>query len=351
MILPPECNSSFSEKLVDAMVEYEVDDNRGSSTLASELLDNTREFFTSGAEKFRSNFGERNYEERPQQSAMAQAVAKALTEGSNLCVEAPTGVGKSFAYLVPLFFRASQCALPALVSTGTITLQEQLLHKDIPLLKKLTGLDVKCALAKGRRNYLCLRRFEMLCGEEKDALLPIPSMVVDLDRLQRGVDNGFSGEADDPSLRIDPQLWNMVCCETGNCMGPKCSFFRKCYYYRARKQWDEADIVVANHALFFTDLAMRNEDGTGSMLPNYGVVLIDEAHTLEDHAADHLGLHLAEYALIGTLNRLFNPDNAKGILMRGGSSYLELRKMMADLRAEAYRFFGTYSDYLDEQVA
>ena len=139
MILPPECNSSFSEKLVDAMVEYEVDDNRGSSTLASELLDNTREFFTSGAEKFRSNFGERNYEERPQQSAMAQAVAKALTEGSNLCVEAPTGVGKSFAYLVPLFFRASQCALPALVSTGTITLQEQLLHKDIPLLKKVAS--------------------------------------------------------------------------------------------------------------------------------------------------------------------------------------------------------------------
>ena len=132
-------------------------------------------------------------------------------------------------------------------------------------------------------------------------------------------------------------------------MGPKCVFFRKCYYYRARKQWDEADIVVANHALFFTDLAMRSEGDTTGLLPNYGVVLIDEAHTLEDHAADHLGLHLAEYALIGTLNRLFNPDNAKGILMRGGSSYLELRKMIADLRAEAYRFFGTYSDYLDEQ--
>ena len=288
----------------------------------------------------------RLYEYRPQQREMARSVAEALKDGENLCVEAPTGVGKSFAYLVPLIYRAQSARRPAVVSTETITLQEQLIGRDLPLLKSILNVEFKAVLAKGRRNYLCRRRFSLLSGAERDALLPTPSLVVDLGKLEKSLDSDSGdGTRDGFGFGIDPAVWSMVCSEIGNCAGPKCPFFRNCFYYKARREWESADIIVANHALLFTDLAMRQAGG-GGLLPDYGALLIDEAHTLESNAAEHLGVHLSRLSVVGELQRLYNPDSARGLLMRSGRVFPELRNLAAEARDEAYAFFTPYENWL-----
>ncbi len=285
-------------------------------------------------------------EERPQQLIMALAVADALKEGKNLCVEAPTGVGKSFAYLVPLIHYAFHSRRPALISTETINLQHQLIEKDLPFLQSLCGMDFKIALAKGRGNYLCRRRFAMLSGEQRDALLPVPHLAMETERIMRELESGNDQHFND-GIRGNSAIWHMVCSESGNCAGPKCEFYRSCYYFRARRKWDEADIVVANHALFLTDLALRNECGnSAALLPDYGALMIDEAHTLENNAASHLGLHLNKPAMLGTMNRLYNPERARGLLMRQGAEMLQLRALTQSVRDEIYGFFAPYEEQL-----
>ena len=159
-------------------------------------------------------------EERPQQLAMALAVCDALENQNNLCIEAPTGIGKSFAYLVPLIFRSQNSRRPVLVSTETITLQQQLIEKDLPFLRELTGVNFRAALAKGRQNYLCRRRLALLTGEQRDALLPLPSLVLDTEKLVRNLENGIDGERFAAGDDIDPAVWQLVCSESGNCAGP-----------------------------------------------------------------------------------------------------------------------------------
>ncbi len=287
-------------------------------------------------------------EERPQQLSMALAIADALQKGENLCVEAPTGIGKSFAYLIPLIYRSQICRRPSLISTETINLQQQLIEKDLPFLKDATGINFRAALAKGRQNYLCRRRLALLSGEQRDALLPVPSLVLDTERLIAKLESGMDGERGSAGDSIDPAVWNLVCSESGNCAGPKCEFYRNCYYFKARRQWDEADIVVANHALFLTDLAIRRSSGNNSsaLLPDYGAVLIDEAHTLENNAAEYLGLRISQPGLISMLNKLFNPEKMRGLLMNPGSTMPELRQLTVSARDEAYGFFAPYTEML-----
>ncbi len=307
-------------------------------------------FAPGGPLKQAAEHGGRPYEFRPQQLEMAGAIADALAQGDNLCVEAPTGVGKSFAYLVPLILRSRIASRPALISTETINLQEQLIEKDIPLLKQLTGVEFRAALAKGRRNYLCRRRFSLATGEQRDALIPSPALAMEVDRLALWLERTRDGGRHSIDFRIDPATWNLVCCEALNCLGPKCPFFRTCFYFKARQEWETADLVVANHALFFTDLAMRCVSGAaGSLLPNYGVVLIDEAHTLENNAAEHLGLHLSRAGIVSVLNRLYNHDNARGLLMRKGESTLDLRAAVTAVRDETYGFFSPYEEFLNKR--
>ncbi|MBQ9087605.1 MAG: DEAD/DEAH box helicase [Lentisphaeria bacterium] len=283
-------------------------------------------------------------EERPQQLEMALAIATALQRNENLCVEAPTGIGKSFAYLIPLIFRSQICRRPALISTETINLQQQLIEKDIPFLREATGIPFRAALAKGRQNYVCRRRLALLSGDQRDALLPVPSLVLDTERLIRKLENGLDGERGSAGDSIDPSVWQLVCSESGNCAGAKCEFYRNCYYFKARRQWDEADIVVANHALFLTDLAIRSEGGGGALLPDYGAVLIDEAHTLENNAAEYLGVRLSQPGIVSMLNKLFNPERMRGLLMHPGSRMPELRQLTAHARDEAYGFFAPYTE-------
>ncbi len=323
-------------------VDYELN---GSCTV--DLAAACREFFAPGGILAQAtSLNGTPCEERPQQLQMALAIAEALENSSNVCIEAPTGVGKSFAYLVPLINYAIDSRRPVLISTETINLQHQLIEKDIPFLNTLTASGCVVALAKGRSNYLCRRRLAMLSGEQRDQLLPLPQMIMETEKLCSDLENG-NDENYLNGIRDNSRIWHMVCSESGNCAGPKCEFYRNCYYFKARRKWDEADIVVANHALFLTDLAIRRESGNGgALLPDYGAVLIDEAHTLENNAATHLGLHLARTAMLSMVNRFYNPAHARGLFMRQGAIMLELRALAQQARDEIYGFFHNYEELL-----
>ena len=328
----------------DFAVDYEL-----SAACEVDLEAACREFFAPGgilssAAAINGNPGE----ERPQQLAMALEIARALQENRNSCIEAPTGVGKSFAYLLPLIHYAVHSRRPALISTETINLQHQLIEKDLPFLKELTGIEFRVALAKGRSNYLCRRRLALLSGDQRDMLLPVPNMVLETGKLIYDLENG-NDESFINGVRPAAQIWHLVCCESGNCMGPKCEFYRNCYYFKARRKWDEADIVVANHALFLTDLAIRRESGNGStLLPDYCAVMVDEAHTMENSAAVHLGLRLSRAGAISVMNRLYHAERAKGLLMRPGSEMPELRALVSRCRDELYGFFAPFAEMLNQ---
>ena len=265
------------------------------------------------------------------------AIAQSIAKGNNLCVEAPTGVGKSFAYLVPLIYRAVTAGRPALVSTETINLQEQIIEKDLPFLRNVTGIDFRAALAKGRRNYVCKRRlFMQASDEEKDIYLPIPSLISDVQKVIDMLEKGFDGMRESLNFKVDNNSWNSICCEVGNCAGYQCPYHKECFYLTARKTWEEADIIVANHALFFTDLSYKIASGETGILPAYGVALIDEAHTLENSAAHHLGIYLNKEEISSQLTRLFNPRSTWGILRRYIKDAAELNDLMD---AEAYAAF------------
>lgn len=309
-------------------------------------LEETARFFSEeGPLKQAESHGGRPYEPRPQQAAMANAIAAAFERGANLCVEAPTGVGKSFAYLVPAIHMALSTKHPVLITTETLNLQEQLVYKDLPLLTKLLGVDLKFVLAKGRGNYLCKRRLALARGGHREEFLPAPGLVPDVERLADWADKTEDGTRYDIHFPVNSDLWLCVCSEASNCTGPSCRFFRTCFYFKARREWEKADIIVANHALFFVDLKIREiEQLESSPLPNYGAVVFDEAHTLEDSASAHLGLSLRSGAVRYFLNRLYNPATGKGLLLRAGESSMNLRATIARVQEAATEYFSQFQE-------
>jgi ATP-dependent DNA helicase DinG len=252
------------------------------------------------------------YEARPQQLDMADKVAQCLKEGRHLLVEAGTGVGKSFAYLVPAMLAATASKdFRVVVSTHTISLQEQLIHKDIPFLKSVFPSEVSAVLVKGRSNYISLRRLRG-AQQKARALLAEPILHEQLQQLGRWSRITQDGTRSD--LKIQPQaaLWDLVESDSGNCLGRSCPDYSKCFYFKARKQMFGAQLLIVNHALFFSDLALRQVGA--NILPDYKAVLFDEGHTLEDVAADHLGLQLSRGSVDYLLNRLYNPRTRRGLL-------------------------------------
>ena len=359
MILPEDSfveytpESRFSpehEGIIPDSMEIPPMDEPSSEEQKIELDSFTRSFLNeNGVLAQISHANNRNYEFRPQQLLMAQRIAKSLSDKNNLCIEAPTGIGKSFAYLIPAIKYSLQMPNPVVISTETITLQEQLIEKDLPFLKETAGLNFTAALAKGRGNYLCLRRLHLLSDDRKEQLIPNHTMLFELEKLSKWSETTSSGDFDRDGINIDASVWSMVCCEGGNCLGGRCSFFRQCFYFRARRSWEKSNIIVANHALFFTDLKIRQAEGVGAaLLPNYSGVIIDEAHTLENSAADHLGLMVSELGMRFWLNRLFQPESGRGLLMHRGTHELELRHIVHDLRDQLKLFFRTFSEYVSK---
>lgn len=315
-----------------------------------EIIAQTEEFFGENSPlKDAEKHGGPAYEQRLQQTEMAKMIAEAMENGHNLCIEAPTGVGKSFAYLVPSAIYSSKNRYPVIVSTETISLQEQLIEKDLPLISELLDIEFTAALAKGRSNYICRRRLSWITGQNGEDYLPYESLIPQVQNISLMADTMEHGTKSELDFDFDSRVWDGVCCEIGNCAGPKCSFYRRCFYWKARRSWERADIIVANHALFFTDLKIKSyEDMEASLLPPYGAVIFDEAHLLEDCAANHLGLRVSDIGFRLLLNKLFDPEKAKGILMRAGSENMELRAIVTEVHEAGEKFFNAVRGIMDE---
>lgn len=257
------------------------------------------------------------YEVRPEQLAMASAVEKAIRERRHLMVEAGTGVGKSFGYLVPALLvqleakaRGSSRAR-IVISTNTISLQEQLIQKDIPLLRSVWPEEFSSVLVKGRSNYISLRRLEVAQSKGHTTLLEDED-VFQLDRLTRWSAITRDGSLSDLDFRPNHLVWDQVQSEHGNCLGKRCPRHDACHYFAARRRSRVADLIVVNHSLYFSDLALR-EQGY-SILPDHDVVIFDEAHTLEEAAAGHMGIEVSSGAIDYLLNKLYNDRTQKGLL-------------------------------------
>jgi len=254
-----------------------------------------------------------DYEFRPQQQAMAEAVEQALERRQHLAVEAGTGVGKSLAYLLPVMrWLTADDRRRAVVSTATIQLQEQLVHKDIPTAQNIFP-QIQAALVKGRSNYLSLRRLEVVRDHGR-LLFPERDYERDVSRLYRWAQSTRDGSRSDLDFEPSDAVWQMVQSESDNCLGRNCPFYKQCFYFRARWTARSARLLVVNHALLLADAVLRAVDEKNAILPEYQAVVLDEAHTLEDMACEHLGMQITSGQVDFLLNQLFNPRTGRGLL-------------------------------------
>jgi len=252
------------------------------------------------------------YEDRPEQLAMARAVEAAFAGPRHLVVEAGTGVGKSFAYLVPAIREATQEKRRVVISTYTISLQEQLIEKDLPLLKKAMGVEFTAVLVKGRSNYLCVRRLDRALRRAA-TLFETDADRRQLHRIAEWAMNTRDGSLSDLSPAPDWRVWDRVCSEHGHCAGRRCDHQERCFYQRARRRVFRAQILVANHALFFSDLAIRAAGAQG-ILPEYEFAVFDEAHNVENVACDQLGIAVSSSQVDFLISAIWRSKRRRGLL-------------------------------------
>jgi ATP-dependent DNA helicase DinG len=266
------------------------------------------------AQAMRQIHGAREYEDRPSQRAMASAVTETFNNGGVALLEAGTGVGKSLGYLVPALRWAAANGERTVVSTATITLQEQLVAKDLPFLQRaLSDQKVRFALLKGWRNYLCLYRLEQSQGA--GAALFEDNATDEIAKLTEWAGRTKDGSLADLPTPPRPDVWDEVSAEPDLCGRLKCEFYDKCFLFKARKEAAAADVVVVNHHLLLSDVAVRRQAQNwddAAVLPAYKRLVIDEGHHLEEAAGAHLGSSVTRRALARMFNRL--EKRGKGLL-------------------------------------
>ncbi len=308
-----------------------------------------------------------NYECRPQQLEMADAVARAIAARRHLVVEAGTGVGKSFAYLVPAILAATERQHVAesrrdsdsptggkspvserpdhggpkiVVSTHTISLQEQLIGKDLPLLNAVIPREFTAVLVKGRRNYLSLRRMENALARSQ-SLFNNDEQLDQLREIRKWSKATNDGSLSDLKFTPLGQVWDEVASDSGNCLGRRCPTYNHCFYYKDRRRAQNAQILVVNHALLFSDIALRRAGV--NLLPDYDVVILDEAHTVEAVASDHLGINVTSGQVEYVLNKLYNDRTNKGLLVHHGM--MKEQQQVERCRQLADEFFADLYDW------
>lgn len=243
------------------------------------------------------------YEPRESQSRLARDIARSMNEGSVLVAEAGTGVGKSFAYLIPAIAWAVRNEERVVIATATITLQKQLVDKDIPQVQALFRKKTKAVLVKGRGNYLCRARLKealeeegMLAGEDHP-----------LRRMDAWASSGVSGDRADLSFWPEDEQWQRVCSESDSCTGLRCRFRQDCFVLKARKEASDAQILIANHHILFSDLAARMH-GAGyeqtAVMPPFRAIIFDEAHAIEASATSLFSSEFTRFAIFRRLSRL-----------------------------------------------
>lgn len=300
------------------------------------------------------------YEDRPGQRAMLRAIVERFNEGGVEIVEAGTGTGKSLAYLLPAVRWAQENRERTILSTNTINLQEQLAGKDVPLVESLLG-EVTWALVKGRGNYVSIRRAR-LAAESQASIFPddrseeIRSI---LEWIQATEDGSLSDLAFSPAS----DTWEEIRSDSDICLRARCPHFQACFYQNARRKAASADVLVVNHHLLFTDLAVRRATSNykhSAVLPAYQRVVLDEAHNAEDAATSHLGVEITRSGLFRALSRL--DRRGRGILtavydaadgMQGSAEIRQrvenaVRPALSKARAEIEGLVERLEPYLNE---
>jgi ATP-dependent DNA helicase DinG len=281
----------------------------------SELLSfpEIERFFSEGGQLAESLPG---YEFRPEQLRMAYAVAEVLNEDRIALIEAGTGTGKSLAYLYPSILWAVRNKERIVISTNTINLQEQLTKKDLPFLRKHSGISFKAALVKGRGNYLCLRKLDAAKGER--SLFPDEGQA-ELEAIIEWSAKTGEGCRNDLSFIPRDETWSELCCEADQCSRVRCASYNTCFFYRARREASTADLLVVNHALLMADVALRQQTGYGgsAVLPPFHRLIFDEGHHLEDVATSYFSSTISRQGLLQILGRLQHPRKQQyGVLPR-----------------------------------
>lgn len=273
-----------------------------------------------------------DFENRPQQMQMAKAIQEAIGKKRHLAVEAGTGIGKSFAYLVCAIDAAIREKCKVLISTFTITLQEQLVNKDIPFLAKALGGTFQAGLARGRNNFVCQRRLEFARRKQQGLF---DASMEELLRINAWATQTKEGLFTELGFVPSSPVLNAVKSEHGNCKSRKCDYFEKCFYWKHRRRLTTCDVIVANHALLFSDLALRQEDV--SILPDYKYLIIDEAHNIENVAQEHFGIDVSQWRVNFLLSSLYNPSTKKGLL--AGTSSGDEIELVKTCEKNAKKFF------------
>lgn len=297
-----------------------------------------------------------NYEPREQQLLMARKVAEALRDQKHLIAEAGTGTGKSFAYLVPAILHATE-SLPepeneddkpkprkVLISTHTISLQEQLIAKDIPLLNSVIPREFSAVLVKGRSNYLSIRRMHRAIGKAT-TLMSSDEQHRQLRQIKAWAAETTDGSKSSLPIRPDSIVWDEVASDTGNCLRRACKFHKDCFYFQARRRADGAQLLVVNHAMFFSDLALRRLGV--SILPDYDTVILDECHTVESVAGDHLGIRVSSGQFDYLFNQLYNDRTQKGLLVE--KDLKGLQQQVEQCRFAATNLFADVLDWWEQK--
>ena len=279
----------------------------------------------------------KEFERRPQQIAMAEAVGKVFDEEHHLIVEAGTGTGKSLAYLVPAILWAIKFNKKVVVSTYTKTLQEQLLYHDIPLLYEKLKIPFRYALCLGHENYLSLRRLKrasqaglFTMAEEDNQMEAIFDWVGE-------TQNGTKGD-----LPFEPlsSVWEDVGRQKDLCLGKNCETYSTCYYFKERKRWFGAHLLIVNHHLFFANVASN-----GAVLPRFDAVIFDEAQNIEESATSFLGLEISNSYLYYFLDRLYHSRTKRGLLSRIEHDYvIHLRNQVGVVRKAVETFFTSLEE-------
>ena len=282
------------------------------------------------------------FEYRPQQAAMAAAVLEALQDRRNLIVEAPTGVGKTLAYLLPAMIHALQNERKVLVSTHTKTLQDQLVRKDIPLATRLLGRDIGVAVLKGRQNYLCTTRLQ-------NAVDGMQSLFdkkgrEEVGRIVEWSHSTVTGDLDDLPFLPRQDVREMISSEPGICSSARCG--SRCFFQRAKLRAREATVVVLNHALFFSLLSFTDSDEYFLFPGDF--LILDEAHTVEATAGAGLGMKVSRRQLLGAMHRLSNPKTKRGLIVTKKKKFTTL---CAKAEASVDDFFTTLDNAARMQVS
>jgi ATP-dependent DNA helicase DinG len=288
--------------------------------------------------------GLEGFEYREQQQNMAVSIADSLESGTHNIIEAPTGVGKSLAYLVPSILYALGNEKKAIISTCTINLQEQLINKDIPDLAKVLPVEFKYEILKGRNNYICTKRLNKAMIEKSSLFMTSEQQI--LEKIYNFVNKESKGTRQDMPFPVDDNVWSEIFAEEGVCTQKSCGGTdTNCYYQQAKQRMKDADLLVLNHHLFFTLFGFYERDSEGYLYFN-DFVIFDEAHTIEQIAAERVSPSVSKEQIRFWLNKLYNPRTQKGFFANKQSD--RIKSAVEMVYHDNEQFFRMLHSYVND---